>query len=108
MIQLIVSAFVERRLGQSSKSYYASSDHEKVMKAKYERAAQYLAIYDLPLDTDLNTLDHLVRQCGLEKKNLNKVDLPVTATDVKHQRKENKNMIERYSRPNGEHLVRRK
>lgn len=41
---------------------YASSDHEKV-KAKYEELVaqypeNYLAIYDLPLDTDLNTLDH--------------------------------------------------
>ena len=41
---------------------YASSDHEKV-KAKYEELIaqypeNYLAIYDVPLDTDLNTLDH--------------------------------------------------
>lgn len=41
---------------------YASSDHEKV-KAKYEELVaqylkNYLAIYDVPLDTDLNILDH--------------------------------------------------
>ena len=41
---------------------YASSNHEKV-RAKYgELVAQYpenyLAIYDLPMDTDLNTLNH--------------------------------------------------
>ena len=64
MIQLIVNAFVEkkRRLEQSFEVLYASSDHEKV-KAKYEELVaqypeNYLAIYDVPLDTDLNTLDH--------------------------------------------------
>jgi len=41
---------------------YASSDHEKV-KVKYEELTaqypeNYLAIYDVPLDTDLNTLEH--------------------------------------------------
>ena len=41
---------------------YASSDHEKV-KAKYEELVaqypeNYLDIYALPLDTDLNTLGH--------------------------------------------------
>ena len=41
---------------------YASRDHEKV-KTKYEELLaqypeNYLAIYDVPLDTDLNTLDH--------------------------------------------------
>ena len=41
---------------------YASSDHEKVT-AKYEELVaqypeNYLAIYDVPLDTDLNILDH--------------------------------------------------
>ena len=45
MIQLIVNAFDEK------------------MKAKYEELVaqypdNYLAIYDLPLDTDLNTLEH--------------------------------------------------
>ncbi|EHD73702.1 phosphoribosylaminoimidazole carboxylase ATPase subunit [Streptococcus pneumoniae GA18523] len=41
---------------------YASADQDKV-QAKYEELAaqypeNYLAIYDVPLDTDLNTLDH--------------------------------------------------
>ena len=63
MIQLIVNAFVEKiRLWQPVKVLYASSNHEKV-KAKYkELVAQYpenyLAIYDLPLDTDLSSLPH--------------------------------------------------
>ena len=40
----------------------ASSDHEK-MKAKYEELVaqfpeNYIAIYDVPLDTDLNALNH--------------------------------------------------
>ena len=41
---------------------YASGNHEKV-RAKYEELIaqypeNYLAIYDLPMDTDLNTLNH--------------------------------------------------
>ncbi len=41
---------------------FASTDHEKV-KAKYQELKiqypdNYLAIYDLPLDANLNTLDH--------------------------------------------------
>ena len=41
---------------------YASGDHEKVKDKHEELVAQhpenYLVIYDLPLDTDLNTLGH--------------------------------------------------
>ncbi|CXF44857.1 phosphoribosylaminoimidazole carboxylase ATPase subunit [Streptococcus pneumoniae] len=63
MIQIIVNAFVEE--GKETavvEVLFASADHEKV-KAKYEELAaqypeNYLAIYDVPLDTDLNTLDH--------------------------------------------------
>ena len=63
MIQLIVSAFVEKdKTGAVVEVLYASSDHEKV-KAKYEEliaqySENYLAIYDLPLDTNLNELPH--------------------------------------------------
>ncbi len=63
MIQLIVNAFVEKdNTGAVVEVLYASSDHEKV-KAKYEELVaqypeNYLAIYDVPLDTDLNTLNH--------------------------------------------------
>ena len=63
MIQLIVNAFVEKeKMGAVVEVLYANSDHEKV-KAKYEELVaqypdNYLAIYDVPLDTDLNTLDH--------------------------------------------------
>ncbi|WP_261035410.1 MULTISPECIES: phosphoribosylaminoimidazole carboxylase [Streptococcus] len=63
MIHIIVNAFVEKeKTGAVVEVLYASSDHEKV-KAKYEELVarypeNYLAIYDLPLDTDLNTLDH--------------------------------------------------
>ena len=63
MIQLIVNAFVEKeKTGAVAEVLYASSDHEKV-KAKYEELVarypeNYLAIYDLPLDTDLNELPH--------------------------------------------------
>ena len=63
MIQIIVNAFVEE--GKETavvEVLYASSDHEKV-KAKYEELIaqypeNYLAIYDLPLETNLNELLH--------------------------------------------------
>ena len=63
MIQIIVNAFVEKdKTGAVVEVLFASSDHEKV-QAKYDElvaqnSENYLAIYDLPLDTDLNTLDH--------------------------------------------------
>ena len=63
MIQLIVNASVEKeKTGAVSEILYASSNHEKV-KAKYEELGvqyleNYVAVYDLPLDTDLNTLNH--------------------------------------------------
>ncbi|WP_311515592.1 phosphoribosylaminoimidazole carboxylase [uncultured Streptococcus sp.] len=63
MIQLIVNAFIEKKkTGAVVEVLYASSDHEKA-KAKYEELValypeNYLAIYDLPLDTDLNELPH--------------------------------------------------
>ena len=63
MIQLIVNAFAEQdKTGAVVEVLYASSNHQKV-RAKYvELGAQhpekFLAIYDLPMDTDLNKLDH--------------------------------------------------
>ena len=63
MIQIIVNAFVEKdKTGAVVEVLFASSDHEKV-KAKYEELValypeNYLAIYDLPLETDLNELLH--------------------------------------------------
>ena len=63
MIQIIVNAFVEKdKIGAAVEVVYASSNLEKV-KAKYEELVarypeNYPPIYDLPLDTDLNTLDH--------------------------------------------------
>lgn len=63
MIQLIVNAFVEKdNTGAVVEVLYASADQDKV-KATYEELAEqypenYLAIYDLPLDTDLNSLEH--------------------------------------------------
>ena len=63
MIQLIVNAFVEKeKTGAVVEVLYASSDHEKV-KAKYEEliaqySENYLAIYDLPLETNLNELPY--------------------------------------------------
>lgn len=63
MIQLIANAFVEKeKVGAVVEVLYASSNPEKV-KAKYEELTtqypeNYLAIYDLSLDTDWNTLDY--------------------------------------------------
>ena len=63
MIQIIVNAFVEKdKTGAVVEVLFASADHDKV-QAKYdELIAQYpdnyLAIYDLPLDTDLSSLLH--------------------------------------------------
>ena len=63
MIQIIVNAFVEE--GKETavvEVLFASADHEKV-KVKYQELKiqytnNYLAIYDLPLDTDLSSLPH--------------------------------------------------
>ncbi|MFS9029469.1 phosphoribosylaminoimidazole carboxylase [Streptococcus cristatus] len=63
MIQIIVNAFIEKdKTGAAVEVLFASADRAKV-QAKYEELViqypeNYLAIYDLPLDTDLNTLDH--------------------------------------------------
>ena len=63
MIQIIVNAFVEKdKTGVAVEVLYASADQDKV-QAKYEELValypeNYLAIYDLPLDTDLNELLH--------------------------------------------------
>ena len=63
MIQIIVNTFIEKdKTGAVVEVLYASAHQDKV-KAKYEELAaqypeNYLAIYDVPLDTDLNTLDH--------------------------------------------------
>ena len=63
MIQLIVNAFIEKdKTGAVVEVLFASSDHEKVRTKYEELVAQYpenyLAIYDLPLETDLNELLH--------------------------------------------------
>ncbi|MDS4448563.1 phosphoribosylaminoimidazole carboxylase [Streptococcus pneumoniae] len=63
MIQIIVNTFIEKdKTGAVVEVLYASADQDKV-QAKYEELAaqypeNYLAIYDVPLDADLNTLDH--------------------------------------------------
>ena len=63
MIQIIVNAFVEKdKTGAVVEVLFASADHEKV-KAKYQELKiqypnNYLAIYDLPLDTNLSNLPH--------------------------------------------------
>ena len=63
MIQIIVNAFVEKdKTGAVVEALFASADQDKI-QSKYEELTakcpeNYLAIYDVPLDTDLNTLDH--------------------------------------------------
>lgn len=62
-IQIIVNAFVEKdKTGAVVEVLFVGADHDKV-QAKYEELVDqypenYLAIYDLPLDTDLNELSH--------------------------------------------------
>ena len=60
---MIVNAFVEKdRTGAVVEVFFASADQDKVQAKYAELVAQYpenyLAIYDLPLDTDLNELPH--------------------------------------------------
>ena len=63
MIQIIVNAFIEKdKTGAVVEVLFASDDQDKV-QAKYKELValypeNYLAIYDLPLDTDLNELLH--------------------------------------------------
>ena len=61
MIQIIVHAYVENKEA-IVEVLFASQDKLKI-KEKYDELSQayssdYLAVYDLPLDTDLNQLDH--------------------------------------------------
>ena len=63
MIQIIVNAFIEKdKTGAVVEVLFASDDQDKVQAKYKELVAQhpenYLAIYDLPLDTDLNELPH--------------------------------------------------
>lgn len=77
MIQLIVNASVEKeKTGAVSEILYASSNHEKV-KAKYEELGvqyleNYVAVYDLPLDTDLDYW-MTIHLYGLGKKSLSEL-----------------------------------
>ena len=63
MIKIIVNAFVEEGKEIAVvEVLFTSADHEKV-KAKYQELKiqypdNYLAIYDLPLDTVLSSLPH--------------------------------------------------
>ena len=63
MIQIIVNAFVEEGKEIAVvEVLFANADHEKI-KTKYQELKieypdNYLAIYDLPLDTDLSSLPH--------------------------------------------------
>ena len=75
MIQIIVNAFVEEDKETAVvEVLFASTDHEKV-KVKYQELKieypdNYLAIYDLPLDTDLSSLSHYP-SVAISKEELN-------------------------------------
>lgn len=63
MIQLIINDFVEKdKTGAVVKVLFASANPDKVHSKYDELVAQYpenyLAIYDLLLDTNLNILSH--------------------------------------------------
>ena len=68
MIQIIVNAFVEKdKTGAAVEVLFASADQDMVQDKYEELTTQhpenYLAIYDVPLDTDLNTLNHYPSVC---------------------------------------------
>lgn len=62
MVKIIVHAFVEDGEQGIFEVLYASEDDsliaEKMAEYKEEFGQDYLAVYDLPLDTDLNQLSH--------------------------------------------------
>lgn len=59
MIQIIVNAFVEdSKENAVVEVLFASSDQEKYQELTARFPNNYLAIYDLPLDTNLNELGH--------------------------------------------------
>lgn len=62
MIKIIVHAFIENGQLGVVEVLYASTDESSISNKMAELEKQfpndYLAVYDLPLDTDLNKLDH--------------------------------------------------
>lgn len=62
MIKIIVHAFIENVHVGVVEVLYASTDEisisDKMAELEKQFANDYLAVYDLPLDTDLNKLDH--------------------------------------------------
>lgn len=62
MIKIIIHAFVENGQTGVFEVVFASVDKEAVARKMSELSEQfpedYLAIYDLPLDTDLSRLSH--------------------------------------------------
>lgn len=62
MIKMIVHAFVENGQTGVVEVLFASSDENLISRKMADLSQQfpedYLAIYDLPLDTDLNQLSH--------------------------------------------------
>ncbi|MEX2785089.1 phosphoribosylaminoimidazole carboxylase [Streptococcus sp. H49] len=62
MIRIILHAFVENSRTGVVEIVFASTDENAVKQKATELKAQfpndYLAVYDLPLDTDLNKLPH--------------------------------------------------
>lgn len=62
MIKIIVHAFIENGQVGVVEVLYASTDEisisDKMTELEKQFRNDYLAVYDLPLDTDLNKLDH--------------------------------------------------
>ncbi|MCD3386081.1 phosphoribosylaminoimidazole carboxylase [Streptococcus equi subsp. zooepidemicus] len=62
MIQIIVHAFIENGETGVVEVVFASENSQaisgKMAELKNQYPADYLAIYDLPLDTDLSQLPH--------------------------------------------------
>ncbi|MFU2206219.1 phosphoribosylaminoimidazole carboxylase [Streptococcus pluranimalium] len=62
MIKIIIHAFIENGQLGVVEALYASTDENSISNKMAELEKQfpndYLAVYDLPLNTDLNKLDH--------------------------------------------------
>ena len=105
MIQIIVNAFVEKdKTGAVVEVLYASADQDKVQAKYKELTAQYpenyLAIYSLPLDMDLNTLDHYPSVfIGKEEFEQKSWFTQIAYSQQLKKKGKINNMINRYSRP---------
>ena len=58
MLKIIVHAYIDNAEKAIVEDVFASSDKSRISEKMAELTNKYLAVYDLPLDTDLTTLPH--------------------------------------------------